>query len=242
MAVPTHPAIETAGSLASFLGTLGVQDDARILYVPCGIGRRALALAERGFVVTAVDPNEVGIEAARSRVPPSLAGRVRLVAVPWESLPGLAPEERFDAILCLDHALGRHAEAEDAGFLSRLREYLAPGGLLILDLLHRDFFAARPRPFAFHVLGNVEQHEFRAFDPLSGVLELRWKFYERDGESLRHRTDSSVRLRLFTPHEARELLEAAGWGVEGAYGGWGRESIHADRRKLVLVARPAPRD
>ena len=78
-------------------------------------------------------------------------------------------------------------------------------------------------------------------DPLAGVLELTWKFYERVGEHLRHRADSSARMRLLTPHEARALLEVAGWRVEAAYGGWGREAIGAGRRKLALVARPAAR-
>lgn len=237
-----HPTQEETPSLVRFLEEEKVAPDASLLYVPCGIGRRAMSLAERGFRVTAVDPNAIGIETARARVPASLAERVRLRAVPWEGLPGVDEGERFDVVLCLDHALGRHTADEDAAFLGRLRACLAPDGILIVDLLHRDFFAARPRPFAFHILGNLEQHEFRAFDPLTGALDLTWKFYERQGEDLRHRTDSSARLRLFTPHEARELLEVAGWRVDAAFGGWGRESIHADRRKLVLLARPAARD
>lgn len=242
MAAPAHPAVEETEALSRFLTEEGVPADAGILYVPCGIGRRALALADRGYRVTAVDPNVIGIEAARARVPPGIGDRLRFHASPWEELPGADASERFNVILCLDHALGRHAEAEDAAFLRRLRDRLAPEGRLVVDLLHRDFFSARPRPFAFHVLGNVEQHEFRAFDPLSGELALTWRFYEREGETLRHRTDSSVRLRLFTPHEARELLETAGWRVEGAWGGWGREPIHADRRKLILLARPSTRN
>ncbi|MEK6986886.1 MAG: hypothetical protein AABX97_02185 [Candidatus Thermoplasmatota archaeon] len=47
---------------------------------------------------------------------------------------------------------------------------------------------------------------------------------------------------MVPPHEAWTLLEAAGWEVEAAYGGWGREAVSAERRKLVLVARPAARD
>lgn len=241
MAAPAHPTVEETEILHRFLAKEGVADDARVLYVPCGIGRRAFALADRGYRVSAVDPNAIGIEAVRARVPAAIRDRLTFLAAPWEALPGTGADERFDVILCLDHALGRHSEAEDVAFLRRLGDHLVPEGRLVVDLLHRDFFAARPRPFAFHVLGNVEQHEFRSFDSLSGELELTWRFYERDGESLRHRTDSSVRLRLFTPHEARELLEAAGWRVDGAWGGYGREPIHAERRKLVLLARPSAR-
>jgi len=108
-----------------------------------------------------------------------------------------------------------------------------------VDLLNRDFFAARPRPFAYHVIGGVEQHEFRTFDAATGVLELTWRFYQRSGEDLRFRGTSSVRLRLVSPHEAASLLESGGWTIDALYGGWGKEPVSADRRKIVFVARPA---
>ncbi len=234
------PAAE-AQAIATFLAHEDVKRGARILDVPCGIGRRALALAEEGFEVTAVDPNEIGIQAARARVPETVASRLRLASTPRETIPGLATDERFDAILCLDHALGRGSREQDVAFLSRLVHHATERGILVVDFLHRDYFALRLRPFSFHVLGTIEQHEFRSFDPLTGVLELTWKFYERSGQDLRHRMDSSVRLSLLTPHGARELLETAGWRVHGVFGGWEREPVSAERRKLILVTRPAAR-
>ena len=108
-----------------------------------------------------------------------------------------------------------------------------------MDLLHRDFFASRPRPFAYHAARNVEQHEFRAFDARSGVLELTWKFYEREGEDLRFRGASSARFKLVVPHEAVRILEEAGWAVESLYGGWEKEALSSDRRKFLLGARAA---
>ncbi|HEY7588080.1 MAG TPA: methyltransferase domain-containing protein [Thermoplasmata archaeon] len=224
-------------SLAGFLAAEGVGPGSRILDVPCGIGRRALGLAEAGFEVTAVDANETGMEVARARTPQSLSSRLRFLSSPAAAYPNLPRGETFDAILSLDHPVGRDGGEQDLVFLRRLQGHLAPQGVLVLGLFHRDFFAARSRPFAFHVLGIVEQHEFRSFDPLTGVLELTWKFYERKGEDLRHLTDASARLQLLTPHEARALLEAAGWRAEGLYGGWEREPPTADRRKLILVAR-----
>lgn len=232
---------EEAQAIAAFLARESVGSGARILDVPCGIGRRALALAEEGFHVTAIDPNEIGIEAVRSRVPDAVAPHLRFASVKKAELPGLSPDERFDAILCLDHALGRDSKDEDIAFLARLRDHAGSEGILIVDLLYRDFFSVRPRSFSFHVLGPVEQHEFRSFDPMSGVLELTWKVYERSGQHLRHRMDSTVKIQLLTPHEVRAILEAAGWRVESAFGGWEREPVSAERRKLILIARRAAR-
>lgn len=46
---------------------------------------------------------------------------------------------------------------------------------------------------------------------------------------------------ILAPHEARALLESAGWSVTGVFGGWEREPVAAERRKLIFVARPAAR-
>jgi len=239
MAPPPRPGIADAEEIATFLLDAGVPPGARILDVPCGLGRRAHVLAERGFRVTAVDPNEVAVQNLRKRVGAALAGRLEYRTAPLAALPDLPLTETYEAILCLDHALSRDPPGEDGAFLHRLRGHMAPGGTLAVDFLHRDFFASRPRPFTYHVIGDIEQHEFRAFDPGTGILELTWKFYQRDGEDLRFRGTSSARLKLVAPHEAAQLLEAAGWKVEAFYGGWGKEAVSPDRRKLLLIARAA---
>ncbi len=241
MPPPAASPASDAGEIAEFLASAGVGPGARVLDAPCGIGRRARDLAERGYHVTAVDANAVAIETLRRRVPKRLAGKIEYRASAAEGMPGGAAGETYDAVLCLDHALGRETPAKDVALLVRLRDRVGPQGLLVVDILHRDFFAARPRPFAYHVVGEIEQHEFRAFDSLSGVLGLTWKFYQRDGNDLRFRGISSMKLRLLAPDEAEGLLRAAGWTTEAWYGGWGKEAVSADRRKLLLVARPAAR-
>lgn len=225
----------------AFLAEAGVEPHARILDAPCGIGRRAYGLGERGYRVTAVDSNAVAVEALRKHLPPDLAARVECRSVAKDAMPGLGAGESFDVVLCLDHAVGRDRPEEDTAFLARLRAHVSPTGFLLVDLLHRDFFAARPRPFAYHVIGNVEQQEFRKFDPVAGSLELIWRFYERDGKDLRFRGSSAARLRLLTPPEVGTLLQQAGWTAEAWFGGWRRETLSADRRKLLVLARPSAR-
>ena len=241
MPAPARPARTETDEIAAFLADAGVPEGSRILDVPCGIGRRAHGLAERGFRVTAVDVNPVAIDALRRRIPKELRDRLQCRHAARETMPDLPPAERFGVLLALDHAIGRGPREEDVAFLGRLREHVSEGGILLMDLLHRDFFAARPRPFAYHVIGNVEQHEFRTFDPVSGVLDLTWKFYRREGEDLRFQGMSSARLGLLSPREAGDLLGDAGWRIDAWHGGWAKEPVSADRRKLVLVARPAAR-
>jgi SAM-dependent methyltransferase len=237
--MPPSPGGAEAEEITAFLPGAGVRPGARVLDVPCGLGWRAHGLAERGFRVTAVDPNEVAIQALRARASRMETARLECHAGPSANLPDLPPTDTFDVILCLNHAISRDPPGEDVAFLRRLREHVIPGGLLLVDLLHRDFFASRPRPFAYHVIGDIEQHEFRTFDASAGVLGLTWKFYQRDGENLGFRGTSTARLKLRTPHEASAILEAAGWDVEAIHGGWAKEPVSPERRKLLLVARPA---
>ncbi len=237
--MPSHPSAAEAEDIVRFLQDANVPAGGRVLDAPCGLGWRAQGLAQHGFRVTAVDPNEVAIDALRRRTGKRLADRLEYRSAPLSEFPGLGPEEPFDVLLCLDHAICRDPPRDDGAFLRRLRGHVAAEGRLLVDLLHRDFFAARPRPFAYHVLGGIEQHEFRRFDAATGILELTWKFYQRGGQDLRFRGTTSARLRLVSPHEATALLEGAGWAVEALHGGWGREPASPDRRKIVLVARPA---
>lgn len=237
--VTVRPPLEEVEAIVAFLRQEEIEPGQSLLDVPCGIGRRAVGLAEAGYRVTAVDPNEVGIAAATTRIPHSVADRLTFAAAPRETMPARPPEELFDAILCLDNALGRGPPADDGALLARLAAHVRSGGCLVLGLLHRDFFAARKRPFSFHTIGSVEQHEFRSFDPVTGVLRFEWKFYERVGEDLKHRTDSSLQLTLLTPRDLATWLEQAGWRMSGIWGGWDREPVSADRRKLTVLARPA---
>jgi SAM-dependent methyltransferase len=233
-----RPPWEEVEAIRSFLHEEGFAAGAHILDVPCGIGRRAVGLAELGYDVTAVDPNEVGIAAAKARAPLSIASRLAFASAPREKLPGLPPDATFDAILCLDHPLGRGPAADDVALLRRLTDHVRPNGLLVLDLLNRDFFASRRRPFAFHTIGGVEQHEFRSFDASTGVLRLEWKFYERVGADLKYRTESAAEFTLLTPRDLAAILDESGWKMRGLWSGWQREPVSADHRKLVVAAKP----
>src|SRR3989442_13473175 len=99
---------------------------AHLIDVPCGIGRRALGLAEAGFDDTAVDPNEMAIHAAKERIPDSITDRLHFMAAPRDALTGLAAGAPFHAILCLHHALWRGATTDDVDFLGRLTTHAGP--------------------------------------------------------------------------------------------------------------------
>src|SRR5207249_2602422 len=75
-----RPPLEDVESIRMFLQEERIMPGAHLLDVPCGIGRRAVGLAESGFEVTAVDPNEIGIAAAKERIAGPIADRLHLAS------------------------------------------------------------------------------------------------------------------------------------------------------------------
>src|SRR2546427_336870 len=93
-----RPPLEDVEAIRMFLEKEGIAPGAHLLDVPCGIGRRAVGLAEAGYQVTAVDPNEMGIAAATERVPHAVVKRSRRAAASRRPLPGLPAGARGPAV------------------------------------------------------------------------------------------------------------------------------------------------
>src|SRR2546425_10837837 len=92
-----RPLLEEAENIRAFLQEEGIAAGARLLDVPCGIGRRATGLAEEGYEVVAGDPNEIGLAAARGRWPPAIGDRPAFASAPRETLPGPPADAAVDA-------------------------------------------------------------------------------------------------------------------------------------------------
>ncbi|MFC7343646.1 class I SAM-dependent methyltransferase [Saccharopolyspora griseoalba] len=109
-----------------------------LLDIGCGTGRDARFWTARGYRVTGLDSSpEMVAHAARHCPAAEFA-----VA----DMRDFALGNAFDAITCLDSALLYcHRNAELDAFLSRCRDHLRPGGLLVAEARNGAFF-----------LGNTE--------------------------------------------------------------------------------------
>ena len=73
--------------------TLGELTDRRVLHLQAGTGEASAELAEHGAVVTAVDPSEDALEAARERWP-----KILWIQAEAHALPGELRRGRFDLV------------------------------------------------------------------------------------------------------------------------------------------------
>ena len=102
---------------------------ARVLEVGCGKGVLALALAERGFDVTAIDPNAPGGPIFR---------QVRL--------EDFSDERGFDAVVA---SLSLHHIHDLGGALDRIASFLPPAGPLVVDEWAPERLAGRTAHWYF---------------------------------------------------------------------------------------------
>jgi predicted TPR repeat methyltransferase len=116
------------GGLPSIVkATLGDLTGKRVLHVQCGTGEASAELAEQGAVVTAVDPSEAALDAARGRWPKILWIQAETHALPAELRRG-----RFDLVYSPEGVLAQlgDLDAFARGIVDALHER---GELLVYD-------------------------------------------------------------------------------------------------------------
>jgi SAM-dependent methyltransferase len=93
---------EHAGLPPIVKATFGDLTGKRVLHLQCGGGHASAELAEQGAVVTAVDPSEAALEAARAQWPKILWIQAEAQALPAELRRG-----RFDLVYSPEGVLAR---------------------------------------------------------------------------------------------------------------------------------------
>lgn len=210
----------------------GLRRGARVLDLCCGAGRHAALLAERGFRVTGLDIKPDLLAAARE----AAARR----GAELELVRGDARRPRwsrcFDAVLNLFTSFGYFAtESEDLALLRGARRALKPGGVLLLDLLNKEWLARHFEPsFAQRGEGEVRRVENRlSFDFVRGRLHNRRVFVRRSGS----RRVAPLSIRVYTLVELIRLLELAGLGYERVWGDFNGRPYGLDSFRMIVRAR-----
>jgi hypothetical protein len=130
--------------------------------------------------------------------------------------------------------------------LRRVGRELAPGGRVVIDLLHQAELVdgAEGVPMLQHsgpceelgldVTKWVVRHVSWAAQQVR--LECFYDLTQPDGSLTR--AAESVVLRFFSPGEVRLLLDAAGLVLEAAYGGYDLATLEDSSDRMIFVAGP----
>ena len=201
----------------------------RVADVPCGAGRHSLAFAERGARVTGVDLSPLMLrcaaEACRSLpVPPSFV-RGDLRRVP---LTG-----GFQLVVNIFSSIGYFEdEAGNRVAFAELARLLAPGGVLVMDVIHpahlRKHFVAETR----RELPDGEVHERRELDEPRGRVIKHITIRRGHFERLIYES-----VRLYERDELAGMAEACKLVPFAFWGDYGGEPFASDSPRLILLAR-----
>lgn len=194
---------------------------APVLDCACGIGTDALALARRGFKVTATDGSSSMVARAGRRLA-GYASQVSVMQSRWEELPTRLTE-RFDLAICLGnamvHAGSRPGMVES---LEAIRSVLKPNGKIVVDSRNWELmYGSWPRIIpASHV---KERHGTRCASLYIWTIpesfdrpcqaEIVFLFENQENELSHRRYELS--FQPFSHLDLRRAVESAGFQITG---------------------------
>lgn len=217
-----------------------------VLDVGCGTGRVTLHLAQEGVSVVGVDYSQAMLDRAARKlaVLPDLRTQVTWV---HGDLLDINLDEHFSLIVVpYNGFMHFKSQAVQIEALERLRGWLRPGGLLVIDLPNPgDFFASADdgalvleRTFEDPESGHlVMQQSMSTLDRAAQVMYITW-IYDAIGEGgLVHRTVAPLTLRYVFPAELDLLLRVAGMSRVDRYGDYDGGPFQDTSPRLVVLAR-----
>jgi SAM-dependent methyltransferase len=210
----------------------GLTPDSRILDVPCGFGRHAVALAQEGYRVVGLDRSVTQLHEARRRR--GAAPGPTLVRGDYRQIP--LASGVFDAALNLLSSLGYADEDSDRLVLGEIRRVLRPGGRLLLETNHRDRLPTRSPVREWHPLGEGAflLTESRV-DRVSGTVELIHTYLPAGGPP----DTRTIRWRAYSVTELVRMLRDVGFGDVACFGNLAGGPFGTDTRLVLTAARPA---
>ena len=149
----------------------------------------------------------------------------------------LQREKPFYVILNLWSSHEYYGEEEDARMFTALRNRTARNGLLVDDTVNRDYLIVNPQVATVDIVGDVELHERRRFDPETSWHESNWSFYMKRGQDLKVKAKLRIHHRVYSLHELRALLERAGWRYVKSYGEFDLAPFRPNSKRIIACCR-----
>lgn len=212
------------------LALAGMEPPARVLDMPCGVGRHSLEFARLGCTVTGVDRTAAYLRQARGRAE-DLGLRIEFVQ---SDMRDFKRPEAFDLAVNLFTSFGYFEDiADDRKVLENFYTSLRPGGVLVMDLMGKEVLARVFQPRDWRQLddGTLLLEEREVTQDWSW-MKNRWILI-RDSE----RKEYPLSHRIYSAAGLKAMLADTGFDSVRAYGSLGGAAYDHEATRLVLVAR-----
>ena len=143
-------------------------------------------------------------------------------------------ENEFDAVINIFTAFGYlENQDEDQQVLNQVCKALKPGGLFLLEILHREGLI---RHFSPHMIEHFPEGliilEERSFDLLTSRANVKITMIYPNGE----RKEYGHAARVYTLTELAQMLAIAGLQVRAYFGAWDHSALTIDNFRLILLS------
>lgn len=221
---------------AEFLAAvLGVSEGGHVLDIPCGNGRLATALAQRGIRMTGVDLSAEFIAEAQSQ---KAQGQPTEGEIDWirGDMRHIDWRDTFDGAYCFGNSFGYFPREETSAFLAAIQGALKPGARFVLD----TSLAAES------LLPGLEERSWSQVEDMLMLVERDYKVAESrlDTEyTFIHKGRSETRQAsywIFTVAEILRMLQESGLEAISLFASLEQEPYVFGTPRLLLVAEKAP--
>ncbi len=220
----------TEREVDGIINLLALPQGSSILDLCCGHGRHAIPLAQGGYRVTGQDLSEIFLHEAEAEA------QAQDVDLHWvhSDMRNIPFENEFDAAINIFTAFGYlEDQGEDQKVLQQVSKALKPGGLFLLETLHREGLMRRYIP---HLISHYPEGlivlEERRFDLLTSRNNVQVTMVYPDGQRKEYRHS----LRVYTLTELAQLLAVAGLQVKAYFSAWDGSALTIDSFRLILLS------
>jgi SAM-dependent methyltransferase len=213
----------TAREVDGLWALLNLKPGSRVLDAPCGFGRIARALAERGAEVLGVDASPVQIERAESERGEIPRERLRYLLHDVRNPLG---ETGFDAAINVFSSIGYGSDDDDLAAFQRMKNAVRPGGLVLIETLHRDALSAslaRGGHPGMRLPDGTLLVEVQSFDAIAGRMNTVWHWSGPAGSG-----QKAASIRIYSITEIVRMLERAGLRFRSAHAGCSTDPFRAE--------------
>ncbi len=210
--------------------SLGLQKGATILDVGCGLGLQAVELAARGYLVVGLDLSLPML----SRAADEAQDRDIKMNFLHGDMREMTFDGAFDAVVCLGTTFGYFDDDTNRQVLERMKRALKPQGLLLLDVVNRDFVVqGQPNLVWFEGDGCICMEETQ-FNDITSRLHVKRTVILEDGRQ----RENEYAIRLYPLHEIGQVMHQMGFRVAEVSGMEATPGVYfgATSPRLILLA------
>jgi SAM-dependent methyltransferase len=147
-------------------------------------------------------------------------------------------EGAFDAVINLFSSMGYWDEETDRKIFNQVLKLTKLNGIFVIHTANRDYLVRhfQARDINFDKRGMVFLAD-RRLDLESSRMFNVWKYFDQQGDDLKHLSTIEIDHRVYSLHELKKQVEDSGWSYQKCYGGYDMRPFTTDTFGMVLVSK-----